>query len=377
MKTLLIARDYFPPQIGGISRWLFDVCINLPKEEVICFLSSHICRNKDIYPFKVYRSRYFSAKSSYFGEMCTLSKLFYILIKEKIKIIQFETVYVSYLALYLKNFYSCPYIIYAHGNEILSLRYSKWSKPFKALRKANKIIANSYYVKSLLKRMGIKDSKIEVIHPGVNCEKFRPNVRCDDLKEKLGLSGKKVILTVGNLVKRKGHDKVIEALPIIIKEFPNIIYLIIGKGRDEEYLKKIVEQKKVSKYVKFLGYVSDEELPKYYNLCDIFIMPSRERLDENDVEGFGIVCIEASSCAKPVIAGKSGGMDNAVVDGQTGLLVNPTSSIDIAHALIKLLKNEKYAKFLGQNGRKYVLNNLSNKIVINKIRKIFLSLTTK
>jgi phosphatidylinositol alpha-1,6-mannosyltransferase len=163
-----------------------------------------------------------------------------------------------------------------------------------------------------------------------------------------------VIVTVGSLTARKGHDMVIRALPRLRETVPDITYLIVGQGGYRAKLEELAMSLGVRDRVIFVGQVSAEDLPDIYALADVFVMPSREHLESCDVEGFGLVFLEASACAKPVVGGRSGGIPDAIVDGVTGLLVNPNDAEDIANSLARLLTNSNLAIRLGQQGRCWV-----------------------
>jgi phosphatidylinositol alpha-1,6-mannosyltransferase len=165
---------------------------------------------------------------------------------------------------------------------------------------------------------------------------------------------------------------VIEALPEIIKKVPNVIYLICGKGPHKKKLISLVNKNNLSDYVKFLGQLPQEDLTAYYQLCDVFIMPSRQ-LPNGDVEGFGIVFIEANLFGKPVIGGRSGGIPEAILDGQTGVLVNPIDIINIADAAIQLLTDKTLSQRLGQQGQIRARNDFDWKIQTEKIKEILKS----
>ena len=237
-------------------------------------------------------------------------------------------------------------------------------------------IANSLFTKELIQKNFGTDSNIEIIHPCCDIERFKPSDGGEATKYEMGLSGKKILLTVGNLVMRKGHDMIIDALPRILERRPDAFYLIVGTGKDKKYLQDKVKLRGVSEHVRFEGFVEDEKLPEYYNMCDLFLMPSRERLDENDVEGFGISCIEASACGKPVIAGMSGGMRDAVLHEKTGFLVDPTNPDEICTAVLKVLSDSSLEKKLGRAGRSFVASHFSKSElgkkmwgVINSVQK--------
>lgn len=221
----------------------------------------------------------------------------------------------------------------------------------------------------------MSSEKIFILYPGVDTNTFYP-ANVSDFKNELYLSSRKVLLTVGRLDKRKGHDNVIRALPAIIREIPNIIYLIVGEGDQRKALDVLVKDLNVQDYVKFLGYVSNKDLAKFYNLCDLFIMANRE-LEDGDTEGFGMVFIEANACGSPVIGGRCGGVIEAIEDNVTGLMVDPYSVDDIESKIIFLMKNESIAKDLGEKGLKRVIDRFkweeNLKTNINIFRERFLN----
>ena len=165
--------------------------------------------------------------------------------------------------------------------------------------------------------------------------------------------------TVGNLVARKGHDMVIRALPRVRQTVPDVTYLIIGDGPYRGQLEALAGALGVRDRVIFAGGIPNEELPPIYALSDLFVMPSRDQSEECDVEGFGVVFLEANACAKPVVGGRSGGICEAISDGVTGLLVDPNDPEDIANALVRLLTNSDLATRLGKRGRLRVVRDFS------------------
>jgi len=180
------------------------------------------------------------------------------------------------------------------------------------------------------------------------------------------LGNKKCIVTIGRLVERKGHDIVLKAMTQILQQIPDLHYLIVGSGPNEISLKKQVSNMGLEKYVTFTGRVPDDEIGAYYELCDIFVMISREIPEKGDLEGFGIVYLEANYFGKPVVAGRSGGVEDAVVHNKTGLLVDPTKSDEVANAIITLLSNSNFAKTLGNTGKTRVINEFSRRKISQK-----------
>jgi len=188
------------------------------------------------------------------------------------------------------------------------------------------------------------------------------------IAEKQRLKQKKVLLTLGRIVERKGVDKVIECLPLVIKKIPNVVYIVVGDGPYRVTIEKMVCNLNLEGHVLFAGYVSDEDKPSYYSACDIFVMPNRELCNGN-VEGFGIVFLEANSYGQPVIGGRSGGTIDAIEDGKSGLLVDPMNKNEIASAIVRLLEDENFAKRLGKMGRERVEKEFGWPVIVSKIRQ--------
>ena len=239
-------------------------------------------------------------------------------------------------------------VIYAHGEELTT-----WGKGGKykamrfALRHANTVIANSDFTRNELVTMGVSEEKIALINPGVDTERFHPNLPTEDLKATVGLQpGQKLILSVGRLSRRKGFDMVILSLPELAKRGIDVRYALIGIGEDQAYLDKIARDSGVAGRVHMLGHVSSDDLPRWYNACDVFAMPNRAI--NGDTEGFGMVFLEAAACGKPALAGNAGGTGAAVVEGRTGLRINGEQLDDVINALEHLLDHG--GRNMGQNG---------------------------
>jgi phosphatidylinositol alpha-1,6-mannosyltransferase len=193
------------------------------------------------------------------------------------------------------------------------------------------------------------------IAPGIDVEHFIPT-DATVLRNSLGLSDKKVIVSVGRLVHRKGQDRLIEAMPEILKSIPQAHLLLVGEGPYREHLQTLVKKHNLEASVTFIGRIQYKDLPTYICVGDIFAMPSRSRLMGLEVEGLGIVYLEASSCGLPVLAGDSGGAPDALVQNETGLVVNGTDDQQIAKAAIKLLTNIELSKKMGLAGRQWIID---------------------
>ena len=208
----------------------------------------------------------------------------------------------------------------------------------------------------IAKALSIKaKSRLVKIAPGIDTDHFAPDSGSIQLRRDLGLIDKKVIVSVGRLVHRKGQDFLIQSLPAILEKHPTAHILMVGEGPYRKDLTKIVEKLKLSQAVTFIGRIQYKDLPRYICAGDIFAMPSRSRLAGLEVEGLGIVYLEASSCALPVVAGRSGGAPDAVDEGVTGFSVDGTSTVEISSVIIKLLDDPAKAKAMGTAGRSWII----------------------
>ena len=199
-------------------------------------------------------------------------------------------------------------------------------------------------------------SALVQLAPGTNFDHFKPT-DATALRKSLGLSDKKVMVCVGRLVHRKGQDKLIQAMPEILKTVPNAHLLLVGDGPYRAHLQKLVERNKIEESITFEGRVQFKDLPMYMCAGDIFAMPSRSRLMGLEVEGLGSAYLEASACGLPILAGDSGGVPDAVIHNKTGLVVNGRDEKQIAAAAIDLLTNLESAREMGKVGRQWILEN--------------------
>ena len=260
-------------------------------------------------------------------------------------------------------------VIYAHGEELTGWgKGNKYKAMCFALRHADQVIANSDFTRDTLIGMGVLRGRIVLIHPGVDTERFRPGLRFQDLRDGLSLQpGAKLILSVGRLSRRKGFDKVICSLPALVQAGVDVHYAIIGVGEDEAYLRQQTESVGMTARVHQLGHVLMEDLPRWYNACDVFVLANREIA--GDTEGFGIVFLEAAACGKPSIAGRAGGTGSAVLEGITGLRVDGESGPDLFEALCELLGDPARAGEYGRAGLERVRTSLSWNAVAERTRQ--------
>jgi phosphatidylinositol alpha-1,6-mannosyltransferase len=355
--SLFISSD-FPPVSGGQSNFLFGLWTSLPPDETVILAPKVPGSNLIDYNLSclTIRKKWPLGNNSILKIMKTFLILIYVL-KIRLKI-NFKNLHcgqlfaTGFVGLFLKKIIHMPYTLYVHGADLLEFR-NKFLLG-KVLRKilfnADNITVNSKFTKIKVLESGVKPEIINVINPGINMKDFEIELDVENFKKELNVEKKKIILTVSRLVERKGHDVVLSTMPRIIKEIPNVHYLIIGDGPYKTTLEKLTDKMYLNNHVTFLGFMPDSEIPKYYAICDILVMVSREIKEKGDVEGFGIVYLEANAMKKPVIAGRSGGVEDAVEDGVNGLLVDPKDIDQIGGAIIRLLKDDDLRNKLGEKG---------------------------
>ncbi len=244
-----------------------------------------------------------------------------------------------------------PFIVGTQGTYAIRPLFM-WPERYilKHIYNAAKIITtpSQFTKENIIKYSGTK-SPVEMIHNGVNFERFQEDFNTTELRHVYG--DKKILLTVGGLKPRKGQDVVIEALGILKKKRSDFHYVCAGSGKFLMHLKDLVRQKNLNNNVSFLGELDGKNLVKYYKLCDIYIHTPRV-IDWN-FEGFGIVYLEASACRKPIIAADSGGIRDAVIADKTGLIVPENDPISTAQAIERLLDSTELGEQLGNNGWQY------------------------
>jgi phosphatidylinositol alpha-1,6-mannosyltransferase len=377
---LLVLTEHFVPAKGGSITWMLNTYSRFDPRGITVVASPHQGDSQvdQKLPFRVVRVPMLMADwdptvpASLVTYLRILLQVYRQCHAHRVQQIHCAKVFPEGLVAWmLSRWYGTPYLLYAHGEEILYMLSSRklaWLLP-RIYRGAAAIIANSRNTKMLLKDIGVETSRIQIIHPGVHAKSFYATPEAAQrVREKHNLGTAPVFLTVGRMQRRKGQDKVIEALPRIKQVVPQVKYVMVGTGEAHESLIALARQLGVEDSVVFAGNVMDQDLASYYSACDVFLMPCREI--DGDVEGFGIVYLEAGAAAKPVIGGKTGGTDDAIIDGVTGLRVDGNSCDEIADAAIRLLSMPDKAKEMGANGRQRVETEFSWDGVVERTRRI-------
>ena len=247
-----------------------------------------------------------------------------------------------------------PVAIYAHGEELTTWGGGGKYKAMRfALRHADRVIANSEHTRDTLLDMGIDAARITIVYPGVDVSVFRPGLDTAGLRESLGIGpDDKVVFSVGRLSRRKGFDQMVRAVAQLRDQGLALHYVIAGIGEDADYLDSLIREHNAQGVVHRIGAVSEADLPRWMNACDVFAMPNREINGDN--EGFGMVFIEAAACGKPVLAGDAGGTGSAVLHEETGIRVNGANIEEVVTGMRCLIADRDLALKLGQIGLKRV-----------------------
>ncbi len=241
---------------------------------------------------------------------------------------------------------------WVHGEDLATAQSSReltavtrW-----VLRGATRVYANSFNTKRFVETFGVEPARITVAHPGVDAGRFHPGLDGTAIRRRHGLDeAALVVLSVGRLQARKGHDVAIQALAEVAPAFPAMKYVIVGNGEERARLEGLVAHLRLGDRVIFAGEVADHDLPDYFAACDLFLLPNR--VEQGDFEGFGIVFLEAAAVGRPVIGGSSGGVVEAVADGETGLLVDGADVSAVTAALRTLAASPERRRRLGEQGR--------------------------
>jgi len=380
--SILLLSEIFPPRHGGSGRWFYELYRRLEPGTVTIVTQDNADpadqRVDAEFPQRIHRT---AMASPSWGLLSVTGLLFYV--RTLMRVLRLKpaelgqihcgrTIPEGFIGLLLARLLGKPLLCYVHGEDIEVARTSReltWIVK-RVLRGADRLICNSQNTKALLmEHWDVPAKKIEVINPGVDEQTFCPAEPDPVFRKKVGWNDRFVCLTVGRLQRRKGHDKMIEAIPQIKKEIPNILYAIVGQG--DNYPNLVAEVKKLGleQHVQFLDEINDEDLIRCYQQCDVFILPNRS--DGNDIEGFGMVLVEAQASGKPVIAGDSGGTAETMDGGKTGILADCTRPEHIAEAILCVRRGMQEGRFQRDSCREHVLKSLTWNKHAERARKVF------
>jgi len=374
-KILLVTND-LGPRAGGIESFILGLLARLPQQSVVIYTSTQDNSTKfDSDLFTKYGAIVIRDRAKILLPTPRITHRAISIMKSyDAKIIWFGAAApLALMAANLRKNGAARIIALTHGHEVW------WAKlPIfrQLLNKISKDVDQLTYLGDFTKKAmqpAISDvRKLVKIAPGIDVEHFIPADKSTQLIEKYKLDNRQVIVSVGRLVHRKGQDKLIVAMAQVVKKFPNATLLIVGEGPIRNMLQKLIHHHSLEKNVIFTGRVQLDDLPKYIQLADVFAMPARDRFFGLEVEGLGIVYLEASACGVPVIVGQSGGAPDAVISDVTGLIVDGTKPDEIAAAVIKVLADPELAKKYSDTGRDWIVSEWRWEIWSKRFNKLLL-----
>lgn len=359
--TLFITND-FGPRAGGIETFVHGLIERLPKGSVIVYTSAQPnaaefdAKWLEDFGVEVIRNR----GKILLPTPSVIKSCQKIISNRKLSKVAFGAAApLGVMARAMRRAGAQTIVALTHGHEVWWSKVPPFTLAIRYMSRNLDAIAylGNYTKGEISKALRKSDvSKLVQIAPGIDVEHFVPT-DSSKLRAELGLTNKSVIISVGRLVHRKGQDKLIASLPAIKAAVPNVHLVLVGVGPRQAYLEKLAVKFRVADCVTFIGRINYAELPKYICVGDIFAMPSRSRFFGLEVEGLGIVYLEASACGLPVVGGSSGGAPDAVLVGETGVVVDGTKTLEIAEACIELLNNPELCALMGANGRAWIIEN--------------------
>lgn len=379
MEKILFVTNDFPPQSGGIQTFIEGLIYQLPPESVVVHASSQSS--------EVEQARYDQEIFHQLGAIVVRDRQRILLPTpglrarvagtihaHSIKTVVFgASVPLGLLAPSLRRLGVTRMVALTHGHEVWWSKVPLFSHLLRRVARSVDVLTylGSFTKSAISAALDARDlSKLVALPPGVDIENFHPGDKSEELLKRYGLSGKLIILCVGRLVQRKGQDVLIKALSKVRGQFPNAQLVIAGSGNYEERLRALAKQEGVAQSVSFLGRVPFEDLPALFRSADIFASPTRERFAGLEVEGLGIVYLEASASGVPVIAGDSGGSPDAVQQDVTGKVVAGSDIDGLANALTELLTDAQLRARMGSAGRLWMESEWSWQVIGARFRHL-------
>lgn len=379
MKKILLLTENFPPIEGGSGRWFWELYSRLPKKNVI--ILTHDIPGGDNFDVThdLNVTRTFMSSKEWGIRSKTGIKFYWRMLFEVRKLVKAHNIdeihcgrviHEGVIALLAKKLFGVPFLCFVHGEDVETAATSReqaWLVK-RVCKDARVLICNSFNSQRLVKELGFAPTeKCEVIHPGVDVSRFFPAPPDHAFLQNMGWAGKTVMLTVGRLQQRKGQDYLIRAMPELLKTKPNLFYAIVGRGECESALRNSVSELGLDSYVKIYTDLDDDTLIKCYQQCDCFVLPNRTI--ENDIEGFGMVLVEAQACGKPVVAGNSGGTVETMIQGETGLIIDCSAPGILAKELAPILSEDDFWHY-GNSGMEHVHQSLNWETHVKRAKKI-------
>ncbi len=381
---VLIFTGQFPPEIGGAGRVPQAIAAAFPDRVAVVAQkpatgqnsTADLARFDAQFSFKTFRISAFAGRVRWWpGKIRGLLTLLYnwlwvrpkawielrrLLASHPFDVACFNTIGPCYwLPRWLRRLNpDVKVVVYSHGEEWANnMNSSDWGRrAFRTIAKADAVVAVSSFTRECAITQGVSAERVHVVNNGVDLSRFSPGPPQPQLLDRWNLRNRPTILCVARFDERKGQDTLIRAMPEILQRIPDAALLLVGGGPDGPRLFALVEDLHLESSVIFTGTVSDEEVVGWYRTANIYCMPNRVTKN-GDTEGFGLVFLEAGACGLPVIGGRAGGVVDAIVAGETGLLVDGRSHSEVAEACIRLLLDPDLRARMARNGIQHAAQN--------------------
>ncbi|MEM7530720.1 MAG: glycosyltransferase family 4 protein [Chloroflexota bacterium] len=374
---ILLFSDEFPPMRGGIGTYCYNLATELAKleQDILVLANAHedSAEFDQNQLFEIKRiSRELNSKTALLVWARQLAMTLIRFRPDHVLIFGFSGQVIAALVNLIMPFRYSVIIVGGDVGKYAESTVKKWL--FQQLcNRSKNILAISHYVNNLLEeKFGTKwQRKTKVIYIGIDIEEYSQPVRDDlaELRQKIGLEPHhKVILTLARLSARKGHKTIIQAMPKILEHFPDARYVIAGGGggiNTPRHLRELVAEMNLDDFVLFTGEVAEEDKISYLDLCDVFVMMSLQL--QYAVEGLGISFLEASAREKPCIGSTHGGVQEVIVDNQTGYLLESKDIDGLIERLIDILESPKKATQFGQNGKQFVHTHFASPVTAQQV----------
>ena len=353
-RVLVVTND-FPPRTGGIQSFVHGIVERLPADSVVVLTSNW--RGSDQWdatqPYPIIRTR-----SSVMLPGLRARRLARRLVREYHcdTVVFGAAVPLGLMAPTLRTAGVTRCVGITHGHEAGWTRWPILRQIVAVVgRRLDAMTYLGEYTRShIAPVIGAKATAMVRLAPGINTKEFAPSAHGLQRRSQWDLEDRPVVVCVSRVMPRKGQDMLVRAWPQVQQFVPNAALLLVGGGPHRKKVRKLIDQLGLSGDVVMTGTVERDQLPSYYSAGDVFAMPCRTRNAGLDVEGLGIVYLEASACGLPVIAGRSGGAPDAIREGVTGVSVDGRSPTDIASAIVRLLQDPQLSAQMGQAGRAWV-----------------------
>ncbi|MFH1286661.1 MAG: glycosyltransferase family 4 protein [Candidatus Magasanikbacteria bacterium] len=375
MKKTLIVTLEFPPTVGGIATYVHDMANAMDPSKTIVLTPEHKEQKQfdGRQRYKILRKKLFSPKFIWPRWWKLVRHVKKIVKQEEIELIMVHHVLpAGYAAILRKKFGKIPFLLFSHGTDLVAGTATKWKKRMVTMvsQHADQIVFNSESLKRrFLRVLPQFEEKSLVLYPCPNPSFLQsPDPKeLDALKARYALKGKNVILSVSRLAEGKGFPHLLRMMPEVLEKAPHTVWMIVGDGPKKDDLIKQIQEMNLQNVIRFIGETPHKDIKKYYYLADLFVLLTHP--DEGREEGLGLVFLEAAAAGLPVVAGRSGGVEEAVKDKETGLVVDLRAQAkDIPAMISELLNNPEELAEVGERAKDRIRSDFVWEYQLNKLK---------